>query len=113
MSSDDPLGRACAQELLQLDEEPIEGGLPWQDHVVLAVKPHEPSAWDGSRHLPPGLEGAHAVVPRVHHQRRNSNLREKFTDVDVPDDLEIASGAQLDGSELNIPSLAHRSEGTI
>ena len=53
----------------------------------------EAGARDAGGQLASRLEGNHLVVPHVHDERRRLHFGEQIDDIEIVDDIEIASGA--------------------
>ena len=64
-----------------------------QEQMVSTGQGDETGARDAGGQLAPGLEWNHLVVPHVHDERRRLHFGEQIDDIEIVDDLEIASGA--------------------
>ena len=85
--------RSASQEKADLFEEAVGSRLMLQEQMVPTGQCDEPSTRDAGGQLAPEFEWNDKVVPHVHYKRRRLHLRQKISDIEIADDVEISRRA--------------------
>src|SRR5580693_4870734 len=92
MSARNPV-RSAPQEKADLLKKTVRGRLMLQEQMVSTGQGDEMSARDTGGQLAPGLDWSRDVASRMHDKRRRLHFRQKISDIEIADDVEISSSA--------------------
>src|ERR1700722_16293303 len=85
--------RSAPQEKANLLKKTVRSWLVFQEQMVSTGQGDEMSARDTGGQLAPGLNWSRDVPSRMHDKRRRLHFRQKISDIEIADDVEISSSA--------------------
>src|SRR5580700_7405844 len=85
--------RSAPQEKANLLKKTVRSRLMLQEQMVSSGQGDETGARDACRQLAPCLDWSRDVASRMHDKRRRLHLRQKISDIEIADDVEISRRA--------------------